>query len=767
MTFRKTLALLASLACCGSALAKAPAAPSDFKVKPLGSNSFLLQWKDNSNNELGWEISISLGAVQKAERFTLLGQANLTSYAIITNDLPGATLTFQLAAYNGTAGLEKFSPRTAPVVVKALDAVTFNSPTQLLAKPLDDGRIQLSWNEDSTTESGYQIQFRKGQGKWQDFSYTQPGLKFNFPALGFKPDTEYSFRVRGYKGSPARFTTYSNVSTARTKPFLKPINLEATAEGEGAVSLKWKDRSSIEAGCEIETRIGTAAFSKLADVPAGTNAVTPIKGFALGADVDFRVRAFRMVNSTKVYTGYSNIAVATTPKIYKPTNLTASTQGNSSSVKLTWKDNSSREAYFLIQYRKVGSTDFATAGSVVANATEYVVTNLAPHTHYEFRVGSSEWFGVPSYSSLASATTKYGIVGNLNPVIIANDGFFYRVLLSDITGLTSVEVTGLPAGLTFDSTDRTISGSVAADGTYTVTIKAHYSDGTVSTRSLVLKTTTEAPQSVGSFAKVNVAVAATKNVSLAGKFTDQDTLDAVRLHTTKGDIDILLYPDATPVTVDNFLNYVEDGLYADSFFHRAPQDFVVQGGGFRHSAAAGYNKVPTFPAIVNEPGLSNVRGTVAMAKLGGDPNSATSQFFFNLGDNTANLDSQNGGFTVFGRLSPSSLDVIDSINSLPEDDYTISVDGTPVDFEDVPVDVESAPASLDPAQLVKITSVDYPPLLTYEVTSGDTAIATAALNSAGTEVVITAVATGSTSITVKATDLDGKSVTQSIPVTVP
>ena len=130
-----------------------------------------------------------------------------------------------------------------------------------------------------------------------------------------------------------------------------------------------------------------------------------------------------------------------------------------------------------------------------------------------------------------------------------------------------------------------------------------------------------------------------------------------QFRTVYGDIEVELFEDK-PVTTQNFIRYVKSGLYQDTFFHRHVPGFVIQGGGFyvggRNTTNAGFYYMPTFPTITNEflvgRRMSNVFGTIAMAKLGGDTNSATSQFFFNLADNSANLDGQNGGFTVFGKV---------------------------------------------------------------------------------------------------------------------
>ncbi len=142
------------------------------------------------------------------------------------------------------------------------------------------------------------------------------------------------------------------------------------------------------------------------------------------------------------------------------------------------------------------------------------------------------------------------------------------------------------------------------------------------------------------------------------------------LNTNQGPIVMELFPETTPITVDNFLNYVNRGDYVNSIFHRSVPGFVIQGGGFTTSSAtftgtSQFTTIPTDPAITNEFHLSNTRGTVAMAKVGGDPNSATDQFFVNLSDSNTFLDSSNGGFTVFGQVL--DMTPVDQIAAIPVD----------------------------------------------------------------------------------------------------
>ena len=135
------------------------------------------------------------------------------------------------------------------------------------------------------------------------------------------------------------------------------------------------------------------------------------------------------------------------------------------------------------------------------------------------------------------------------------------------------------------------------------------------------------------------------------------------IKTPLGDIPVQLYPNMAPQTVANFRAYADSGDWNGSLVHRSVPGFVIQGGGFREVSGA-YQVIPTDPPVPNEPCLSNTTGTIAMARIGGQVNSATSQWFVNLANNTS-LDSVDGGFTAFGRVIGKGMSVAQSIAALP------------------------------------------------------------------------------------------------------
>ncbi|MDH3616924.1 MAG: peptidylprolyl isomerase [Gammaproteobacteria bacterium] len=136
----------------------------------------------------------------------------------------------------------------------------------------------------------------------------------------------------------------------------------------------------------------------------------------------------------------------------------------------------------------------------------------------------------------------------------------------------------------------------------------------------------------------------------------------ITIKTNHGDISVELFDDKAPISCENFRQYVTDGHFTNTIFHRVIPNFMIQGGGMDESMAS----KPTRDPIKNEAdnGESNVRGTLAMARTS-VVDSATSQFFVNLRDNAfLNHGTRDFGYAVFGKVSD-GLDVVDAIAAVP------------------------------------------------------------------------------------------------------
>ncbi|PYJ10498.1 MAG: hypothetical protein DMF06_06110 [Verrucomicrobia bacterium] len=275
------------------------------------------------------------------------------------------------------------------------------------------------------------------------------------------------------------------------------------------------------------------------------------------------------------------------------------------------------------------------------------------------------------------------------------------------------------------------------------------------------------------------AGASARPIDLATTFSDPDTSAAVRLTTVLGNVDLALYGQQKPITVANFLNYVNQGRYflvdptngqlASSFIHRSVSNFVIQGGGFigtvnpANPANALPTSVLTFPAIQNEPGISNRRGTISMAQAGSDANSATSQWFINLADNGGppnNLDIRNnnaGPYTVFGRVVNNGMTVVDAIAAVPRFNA-----GAP--FDALPLRNYTNPNPITVSNLVSIPGITLISPLNFSVMSSNPTVADATIS--GTKLLVAGHQVGSANFTVTATDFDGATVSDNFTVNV-
>ena len=180
-------------------------------------------------------------------------------------------------------------------------------------------------------------------------------------------------------------------------------------------------------------------------------------------------------------------------------------------------------------------------------------------------------------------------------------------------------------------------------------------------------------------------LAATLSISMSAAWAQSDDPvenPRVLMKTTDGDITIELFADKSPITVENFLRYVDDGHYDGTVFHRVISNFMIQGGGFD----AELKEKPTRDPIVNESKnkLHNTRGTLAMARTS-DPDSAAAQFFINQRSNLR-LDWAGGkdGYTVFGEVID-GMQIVDIISLADTGTAQAQTARGPNIFQDVPV----------------------------------------------------------------------------------
>jgi len=297
--------------------------------------------------------------------------------------------------------------------------------------------------------------------------------------------------------------------------------------------------------------------------------------------------------------------------------------------------------------------------------------------------------------------------------------------------------------------------------------------------------------------------AAPTTVDLAANFGSADIVDGnstVTMNTSSGPINLTLFDQSAPQTVANFVDYVESGAYNNSIFHRTanlaappsppspppPPQLIVQGGGFAlQQSPTNITTIAAGPMIQNEFSATNpdAPNTIAMAKQGGNPNSATNEFFFNVGDNSTTLGStNNGGFTVFGKLadnttSTTSLNALAAIptidesssgasaavkgalNTLPLSNFTTAND------PNFPGDSTAANYAL-----ITTATVSQKDALTYSVVSNTnpSLVATSFVPNHPEQLQLTYTASmsGSATIVIRATNKNGQSVTQSFTVTV-
>ena len=406
----------------------APAAPSSLLATTSSSSSIAVTWIDNSGNETAFELersatSATAGFAAVPGSPLAAGTTGLTSTGLSAS----TTYWFRVRATN-SAGASAYS-NVASATTSAPPVTAPAAPSSLLATTSSSSSIALAWTDNSSNETAFELERSSTSASSGFAAVSASPLAAGTTSLtstGLSASTTYWFRVRATNSAGA--SAYSNVASATTSapPVTAPAapsGLPATTASSSSIALAWTDNSSNETAFELE-RSSTSASSGFAAVSAsplaaGTTSLTST-GLSASTTYWFRVRATNSAGAS----AYSNVASATTsaPPVTIPAapgGLTA-TATSSSSIALTWADNSSNETAFELER----SASSATAGFVAVSAsplaagtTSLTSTGLSSGTTYWFRVRATNSAGASAYSAVASATTSSGQVASVDAAL--------------------------------------------------------------------------------------------------------------------------------------------------------------------------------------------------------------------------------------------------------------------------------------------------------------------------------------------------------------
>jgi cyclophilin family peptidyl-prolyl cis-trans isomerase len=784
-------------------------------------------WEDNALDEAGYLVKgrVLSGGRPVTGYFNWANEpANSTNAIVTLGDVdPAFTLQFQVVAFKQNGNQIETRPSANQATVRVPSTDRWAAPTNLIMTNIDDGTIKATWDDNSDTEIRFELLVREaGTTPW--FLAADPllGQKEIVMRLGLKPATAYEWAIRAL-----RFNVFEVLSERlppepnlvpvplTLPPLTPPTNLVATIVGADRVRLAWADNSVNAMGYAIQFRfVGETSFQTL--TYAGGNDTSFETSVGPGTQIEWQVaaayQAQRAEGQTEappiVTSAPSNLQLTDIPAVPNPgpTQFAAAATALAGSVAVRWTNIDDEATQVRVLARVAGSSDaYSTLTTVAADRHHVLLTNLPIGVAREFAVVALGPNGTSDLSTTVEVTPGNGFDpawyrANLDPVqfgtvtltplvvaveddpetpledetqIVANEAvrgqaFSHQLKVTNESNRESWAVTDLPMGMSpFNDATDLVEGTPSQAGLFNALLSLTYVGEAAKTAKLVFRVREPAgaPAIVQTLADRTVGLGSL-NLNLNEFFTDPDTPKAARIDTTLGNIDLALYENVTPQHVQNFLAYATAGDYNGVAFHRALPGFVVQVGGFKPTAAPNiFTTVTKRTSPFNEPGLANVRGTIAAAKLGDDPDSATHDFFLNLNDNRTNLDNQNSGFTVFGRVTGTGMAVVDAIAALPRRTYSLVIDGADGSLSDFPMNATTAPATMDIAQTIKIDSATEITPLTYSVTSNSNPAALSAVVENG-QLQMTGLSGGVAEITVTATDLDGQVTPQTFEVTV-
>jgi hypothetical protein len=272
-----------------------------------------------------------------------------------------------------------------PVLRLKTIPVELEAPTNLVATPITKYQVDLSWTDNSDTESAFLIERSPdGINGWTQIDVV-PADQTTYSDSGLESGTTYYYRVRAYRIGDLTYSEYSNVSDATTINYPDPPTaLSAAAQSTSEIDLTWVDNADDETAYFIErSPDGTSGWEEI-DSVAADETIYHDTGLEINTTYFYRVRAYRASDS--IYSPYSNIAGANTGNLpLPPTNLQAEAR-STTEIDLTWTDNADDETAYMVERSLSQSSGWAKIGEVGADVTAFNDSGLLPGTTYYYRV---------------------------------------------------------------------------------------------------------------------------------------------------------------------------------------------------------------------------------------------------------------------------------------------------------------------------------------------------------------------------------------------
>ncbi|HEX8525314.1 MAG TPA: fibronectin type III domain-containing protein [Tepidisphaeraceae bacterium] len=376
---------------------RAPVSPTNLSATADSSSQVTLAWTDASDNETGFKIyRAATGGI-----FVQIGTvgAGVSSY-VDTSVSANASYSYRMRATNsiGDSAYTDVVTVTTPLAPQAPVA-----PTALSATATSPSQIVLSWTDNSNNETGFRIERATGAGSFAAIATLGAGVT-SYADNGLAASTSYNYRVMAFNavGDSGQTNVVGATTLAQPTAPVAPSTVVAAASGTSQVALSWSDNADNETSFVVERAIGAGAFAAIATL--GTDTTSYLDTTVVAAtSYTYRVKAMNAVGSS-VYSNTASATTAAAPSVPVSPNQLAASAVDSTTVDLTWADNSSNETNFRID-RSSDGFRYAQIAVVGADTTSYRDTGLSASTTYTYRVRAYNAVGISVWSNLAPVTT--------------------------------------------------------------------------------------------------------------------------------------------------------------------------------------------------------------------------------------------------------------------------------------------------------------------------------------------------------------------------